>query len=78
MSADYSDPLLRLKEWIRRYSDDMRNHHFEDARYDAIQIAKFAMTCLDAAKVAGENQLGIEAARQPANIPLLQPDDYES
>lgn len=50
MSEDYSQSLLILKEWVRLYSDHMRNHDYQDARYDAMQAAKCAMSCMEAAK----------------------------
>lgn len=52
MSVDYSDPLLTLREWTRRYSEAMRDHDWHDARAAALEIAKCALTCMEAAKAA--------------------------
>lgn len=53
---DYSEPLLILKEWTRRYGNDMRDKHFEDAQHAAIQIAKASLLCLQAAKEMADAQ----------------------
>ncbi len=54
--ADYAESLLILKEWVRRYSDAMRNHHYDDAQYAAIQIAKASLICLQSAKELSQAQ----------------------
>lgn len=52
--TDYSDPLLSLREWTRRYADAMREHYWHDARQAALEAAKCALTCVEAAKAAEE------------------------
>lgn len=54
--TDFAEPLLVLKEWTRRYGNDMRDKHFEDAQHAAIQIAKASLLCLQAAKEATDTQ----------------------
>jgi len=48
--TDYSEQLLILNEWVRRYSENMRNKHYEDASYDAMQAAKAALECIKRAR----------------------------
>lgn len=48
--TDYSEQLIILKEWTRRYSENMREKNFDDASYDALQISKAALECIKIAR----------------------------
>lgn len=62
--TDYSEQLLILKEWTRRYSDNMRDKHFDDASYDALQISKAALECIKTAR-----DLHAAQFREPIDMP---------
>lgn len=66
MTVDYSDPLLTLREWTRRYADAMRDHEFTEARYCALQAAQCALTCIEAAKAA-EASIDAHLMKNPAS-----------
>jgi hypothetical protein len=47
---DYSEPLIELREWERKYAEGMRNKHPEQAKVAAMKMIRLVADLLEIAE----------------------------
>lgn len=50
IEMDYSEPLIELREWERKYTEAMRNKKPEQAKVAAMKMIRLAVDLLEIAE----------------------------